>query len=636
MGVRHERSFLAVCLAFGTASCAGEEGAGPSPVTNVAVTPATAKIDQFDSLQFSATARDAQGTILTTYPVDWSTDAGTKASLSSNGLLVAFSPGVFTVTATVRGVTGNAAVTIVIPVTQVVLDNHIVALIPEDTFRLRVALHGPGGVPPTDTAITWSTSNANLATVSPTGLVTAKRGGVAQIRAAAGNHADSALVTIAPSVATITITPDSVRSLIDTTVLLIPTLLDVVGDTIVPRPLIWNTSNAALTTVSSSGLAHIIGPGQVTITASREGITASARIIGYLIHFRTITSGSAHVCGLGTDSLAYCWGDDHYGQSGDSVYSAINPLPVPVVGAHRFGSITGGGFHNCGMDAAGAGWCWGFNPRGQLGAPGPDIQVFPQPVSGAQAFATIVAGLSSTCAIVSTGATVCWGANDFGQLGNGTTDTAPTTTPVLVQGGHTFESVAVGGTHVCALTLTHLAYCWGDNGHGMLGTGDSISISQPIAVAGTIQFAEIGTGVFHSCGLDVNGTAYCWGNNHEHQLGTGDTVASGVPVQVIGGLSFASLAVGYYHTCGIAVGGAAYCWGRGYEFALGTGTPDAQNMPSAVVGGLVFTQLAAGEHQTCGLTAASLVYCWGSNAAGQIGDGTTSGGFVPTRVRRQG
>ncbi len=93
--------------------------------------------------------------------------------------------------------------------------------------------------------------------------------------------------------------------------------------------------------------------------------------------FAAITAGlSEHTCALTADGVAYCWGSNYRGQLGaDSNYpnacrSTFLPCadqPVPVAGGLRFKSLAAGNSFTCGVTVQGEIYCWGDNRYGQLG-----------------------------------------------------------------------------------------------------------------------------------------------------------------------------------------------------------------------------------------------------------------------------
>src|SRR5262249_22563373 len=82
--------------------------------------------------------------------------------------------------------------------------------------------------------------------------------------------------------------------------------------------------------------------------------------------FVSLAVGSFHACALAADGTAYCWGDNEFGQLGDST-SVNRTNPTPVAGGLKFKSIAAGVAHTCGIVLNGALACWGTNLGGELG-----------------------------------------------------------------------------------------------------------------------------------------------------------------------------------------------------------------------------------------------------------------------------
>ena len=111
----------AICVFALAASAAcgsgGGESSGPPPpptpaaVASVDVQPTTGTIDPGQTLQLTATPRDASGTALSR-PVTWTTSSATIATVSTSGLVSAVTAGAATITATSEGRLGTAAITI--------------------------------------------------------------------------------------------------------------------------------------------------------------------------------------------------------------------------------------------------------------------------------------------------------------------------------------------------------------------------------------------------------------------------------------------------------------------------------------------------------------------------------------------
>ena len=85
-----------------------------------------------------------------------------------------------------------------------------------------------------------------------------------------------------------------------------------------------------------------------------------------------VSAGEHHACAIDDTNAAWCWGVNSYGELGVPPGGGIsNPFvvvsPVLVGGGHAFFSISSGRYHTCGIGTDGLVWCWGDNGDGQLG-----------------------------------------------------------------------------------------------------------------------------------------------------------------------------------------------------------------------------------------------------------------------------
>lgn len=300
-------------------------------------------------------------------------------------------------------------------------------------------------------------------------------------------------------------------------------------------------------------------------------------VIGGL-RFVELAVGGRGNCGLADGARGYCWG---WRPGGGPGYSTFPRLVSDVL---DFASIA----TKCGVTTDGNGYCWGPNSFGQTGSGLPDNYVDdPVPVTGDISFEGIVHSGNHACGVTGGGAAYCWGANRWGALGNGTNSDSPV--PLEVAGDRQWRMVDAGGVgagnHTCGVRFDGLGYCWGFNGAGELGDGTYTDRYEPTTVAGGLTFETIRAGGNHSCGLTTDGKAYCWGNNYEGRLGNGTTSQSTTtPDPVTGGLTFAMVDAGLSHSCGLATDGLLYCWGSNERGQLGTGDNENQVEPVAVWG----------------------------------------------------
>ena len=155
-----------------------------------------------------------------------------------------------------------------------------------------------------------------------------------------------------------------------------------------------------------------------------------------------------------------------------------------MTGATPFESLTLGRTHACGIDAAGAAFCWGGNVHGILGDGTLEERLTPTAVAGDHEFTLLSAGVEHTCGIDADGAAWCWGANHVGQLGDGSgTDGEDRTTPTAVVGDLTFTTLAAGEEFTCGITTDDIAVCWGANTVGLLGAGLDAGTTEPVQVS---------------------------------------------------------------------------------------------------------------------------------------------------------
>ncbi len=284
--------------------------------------------------------------------------------------------------------------------------------------------------------------------------------------------------------------------------------------------------------------------------------------------FSQVSAGIALTCGVTAQAAGLCWGDNSYGESGQGVPGPIQLTPALINGGLSLAQITAGNFHVCARTQASAGYCWGDNFFGQVGdssamTPRPS----PLPLAGGHQWSQLSAGNQFTCGITTAGWGMCWGSGI--ALGNGGVDrTYPdsvhlgvtvsrlassisvqnacavgtdqvgycwgpgVSSPVAVPGGLSFTDIGTGNTHTCGLAVGGAAYCWGDNSLGSVGDGTLVSRAAPTAVAGALVFTQITVGNDHSCGLDASGAAWCWGDNYFGALGNGGSAVYPTPVRV--------------------------------------------------------------------------------------------------------
>jgi uncharacterized protein YjdB len=251
-------------------------------VASVDVSPASASVVVGGTVQLTATPKDAAGAPLSGRVVTWQTSNATRATVDANGLVTAKAVGPVTITATSEGKNGTSAVTVnAVPVASVDVTPATPSVQMNATVQLTATTTDANGNTLTGRSVTWATSDASVATVSATGLVTGTAvGGPVTITATSEGKNGTAAVTVTPiPVATVVVTPATASMGVGATVQLSATLKDANGNTLTGRTVTWQTSDASVATVDANGLVTgNAGGGPVTITATSEGKNGTAAI----------------------------------------------------------------------------------------------------------------------------------------------------------------------------------------------------------------------------------------------------------------------------------------------------------------------------------------------------------------------
>ena len=137
----------------------------------------------------------------------------------------------------------------------------------------------------------------------------------------------------------------------------------------------------------------------------------------------SIAVGEYHSCAISSIGNLFCFGKGLNGQLGNNAQNSysipqyIGNLPAPVV------ALTLGNSHSCVVLSTGEAYCFGDNAYGQLGNSSHANSLVPVRVNfsdyGHPAMVGIAAGGNHTCSWDSIGEYYCWGSNSKGQLGIG-------------------------------------------------------------------------------------------------------------------------------------------------------------------------------------------------------------------------
>lgn len=158
-----------------------------------------------------------------------------------------------------------------------------------------------------------------------------------------------------------------------------------------------------------------LGIGRVDPLPTVVTTPQSLAVTGY----RRIAAGLFSTCGIDSAQRAMCWGRNDQGQLGNG--SVVSPWPSPqiVSGGHVAISIAVGDSHACMVTNGGLAFCWGDNFYGQLGDGTNELRRTPQPVLLAGATPVAVAAAGNTTCVLTTTDLRCFGDSFHGQIGTG-------------------------------------------------------------------------------------------------------------------------------------------------------------------------------------------------------------------------
>jgi len=212
------------------------------------------------------------------------------------------------------------------------------------TVQLTATLKDAAGNVLTGRTVMWMSNNTGLATVNGRGLVTGVTAGSATITATSEGQTGTAAITVVHvPVASVTVTPAPASVNEGKTVQLVATPKDAAGNVLTGRAVAWASGNAAVATVSTSGLVTGKVAGTATITATSEGQsgTSAVTVVHVAVASVEVSPATASIVVGGTAQLTAI-PKDAAGNSltGRTVmWASNNPAVATVSGS---GLVTGG------------------------------------------------------------------------------------------------------------------------------------------------------------------------------------------------------------------------------------------------------------------------------------------------------
>jgi uncharacterized protein YjdB len=269
----------------GTASI--EVDPPPAVALSLLVSPPATNLIVGATHQFSVTGvLFSDGSTGTPPAVSWSSADATVATIDQQGLVTAAKIGNTTLTASAGSLRGTARVEVDPPppvAVSLVLSPSSTKLFVGATQQFFVSgvLFSDGSIGQAP-AVSWSSSDATVATVSTQGLASAVKVGTTTLTASAGNLRGTASVEVDPPPAValaLLISPSSTKALVGTTVQFAVTGSIFSDGSIGPAPAAsWISSDPSVATIDQQGLVATLKVGNVTLTASAGNLRGTASL----------------------------------------------------------------------------------------------------------------------------------------------------------------------------------------------------------------------------------------------------------------------------------------------------------------------------------------------------------------------
>ena len=251
-----------------TATCAVTVS---NPATSLSLDQRELALYEGESATLVATVEPADADDL---PVAWTSADPEIATVDANGKVTAIAQGTVRITATCGNFWASCQVTVnpkVIPVEDITLDKTTLELTKgaEATLTANVLPNTA-----TDKTVTWSTSDASVATVND-GVVKAIKSGTATITASVGRKSATCAVTVTTPVTRLALDKNELALTEGETAQLTPTVEPEDAD---DKTVAWKSSNTNVATVDAEGKVTAVSEGEAVITATCGNFWANCRV----------------------------------------------------------------------------------------------------------------------------------------------------------------------------------------------------------------------------------------------------------------------------------------------------------------------------------------------------------------------
>ena len=510
--------------------------------TGITISPSSKTITVGETFYASYTLTPSNATTTVT----WSSDNTSIATVTQTGQVKGVGEGyTYIHVKTANGKTAWFKITVnaaTVYVTSISLNTTSASLNVGETKQLSATV-SPSNA--TNKDVTWNSSNTNVATVSSSGLVTAKSTGSATITCKAN---DGSGVTATCSLKVEGELPEPEKG----------SVKQVVAG--------WKSFWVLMEdgTLWACGLNEYgkLGDGTTNNFSKFKLIMSGVEFV---------SAGYNHTMILKEDGTLWACGQNNHGQLGDgSKTDRSTPKQIMTDVA----SVAAGGWHTLILKSDGTLWACGYNNNGQLGDRTTTDRSSPKKMT--DGVAKISAGITHTLFIKTDGTLWGVGSDDFGALAQASilSSTTYITYPKQLMAGA--ADVAAGSNYTEILKVDGTLWACGDGGYGGLGTGSTATYNwTPKQV--TSNVSKVSVFLDHTMILKKDGSLWACGNNYTGQLGDGTTTNRSTPVQVMTEVS--DVSAGGYNTIIVKKDGTIWTCGGNQYGQLGDGTKTDRHTP---------------------------------------------------------
>lgn len=230
--------------------------------TGIKLNKTSATIKSGNTVTLTATVSPTNATDKT---VTWKTSSTAVATVK-NGVVTAVAGGTCTITATASsGQTATCQISVTQGIDSITLNRTSATMYVTQTMTLTKTVN-----PSTSTVkdFAWSSSNTSIATVSTSGVVTAKAPGEVTISVTADGKTAECVITVVKKVNVTSISLESAVSVSKGDTYAID--YDILPQNASEKGVTWTSSDKSVVTVSSSGIITAVAPGKAVITGKTK------------------------------------------------------------------------------------------------------------------------------------------------------------------------------------------------------------------------------------------------------------------------------------------------------------------------------------------------------------------------------